>query len=184
MTQLGFYSQPSTEPAFSTWFLWLLKWTFLHQQQNFPLEPELPITLNLLSLAPWLCIYSLFFRVLDVAGCKTKCLLLFTSALCWWKNTQKRRRGEKGAPCIKGSEIPYGKTLQKWINVILKAYWIKREWSPSHMVFKHYMGWCNIWAQREKRSVSFQCYGFIYIKLLLSFPPATLWKRLRERTKR
>lgn len=56
-----------------------------------------------------------------------------------------------------------------------------REWSPSHMVFKHHIDWCSIRAPREKRSVSFQFYGFIYIRLLLSFPLSTLWKRPREK---
>lgn len=49
------------------------------------------------------------------------------------------------------------------------------------MVFKHHIGYCSVQAPREKRSVSLQCYGFIYIKLLLSFPLSTFWKRPREK---
>lgn len=89
------------------------------------MEPQLTAVLNFLSLFPSTCIYSLFFSVLDVAGCKAEHIALFASALCWWKNKHKGKRGEKGAlSYIKGPEIPYGKSLCKWINVILKAYWI------------------------------------------------------------
>lgn len=46
-------------------------------------EPQLPIVLNFLSLSPPTTIYSLFFGVLDVVGCKAERIALFASALCW-----------------------------------------------------------------------------------------------------
>lgn len=46
-------------------------------------EPQLTVVLNFLSLSPPTCIYSLFFSVLDVAGCKAEHIALFASALCW-----------------------------------------------------------------------------------------------------